>query len=429
MLHSAVGSEMPDQAPTSAGEPGGPAGASEADRVLAVAPQPAGDAGLLDDSWFRTIVANLPLALYATDAEGRLTYFNRAAARFAGREPRLGRDRWCVSHRLFLPDGAPLAHEDGPVAVALRERRSMRGVEALAERPDGSRVPFISAPTPLHDGQGRLAGALNLLIDLSERGRAGQGAPAPGHELADELQTAIERGQLRLHYQPVFEAAGALAGFEALARWAHPERGAISPAEFIPVAEQNGLILPLAEHLLRQACAEAASWPNRLRIAVNVSPLQFRHGDLPGLIETVLAETGLAPERLELEITEGVMVTDFDRAMMVLHKIKALGVRIALDDFGTGYSSLSYLHLFPLSTLKIDRSFVANLGVASEAAAITRAVIALGHALGIEVVAEGVETREQLDFLIDEGCNYMQGYMLGRPLPAEQYADLTGRKG
>lgn len=123
------------------------------------------------------------------------------------------------------------------------------------------------------------------------------------------------------------------------------------------------------------------------------------------------------------------MITDFDRTMLVLHRIKALGVRIALDDFGTGYSSLSYLHMFPLSTLKIDRSFVANLGVASEAAAITRAVIALGHALGIEVVAEGVETREQLDFLIDEGCNYMQGYMLGRPLPPEQYVDLTGRKG
>jgi EAL domain-containing protein (putative c-di-GMP-specific phosphodiesterase class I) len=121
------------------------------------------------------------------------------------------------------------------------------------------------------------------------------------------------------------------------------------------------------------------------------------------------------------------MITDFDRAMMVLHKIKALGVRIALDDFGTGYSSLSYLHLFPLSTLKIDRSFVANLGVASEAAAITRAVIALGHALGIEVVAEGVETREQLDFLIEEGCSYAQGYMLGRPMPAEDYAHLTGR--
>jgi EAL domain-containing protein (putative c-di-GMP-specific phosphodiesterase class I) len=203
----------------------------------------------------------------------------------------------------------------------------------------------------------------------------------------------------------------------------------IPPSEFIPAAEESGLILPLARELLCQACIEAASWAKPLRIAVNVSPLQFRHGDLPALIDEVLLETGLEPERLELEITEGVMITDFDRTMLVLHRIKALGVRIALDDFGTGYSSLSYLHMFPLSTLKIDRSFVANLGVASEAAAITRAVIALGHALDIEVVAEGVETREQLDFLIDEGCNYMQGYMLGRPLPAEQYADLTGRKG
>jgi EAL domain-containing protein (putative c-di-GMP-specific phosphodiesterase class I) len=205
-------------------------------------------------------------------------------------------------------------------------------------------------------------------------------------------------------------------------------RGEVPPSEFIPAAEECGLILPLAEQLLRRACAEAAGWTNPLRIAVNISPLQFRHGDLPGLIETVLTETGLEPERLELEITEGVMITDFDRTMLVLHRIKALGVRIALDDFGTGYSSLSYLHVFPLTTLKIDRSFVANLGVASEAVAIARAVISLGHALGIEVVAEGVETREQFDFLVDEGCNFLQGFLLGRPMAAEDYAVEMGRK-
>ncbi|HEV2511205.1 putative bifunctional diguanylate cyclase/phosphodiesterase [Bosea sp. (in: a-proteobacteria)] len=382
-----------------------------------------------DDGWFRQVVAQLPLALYATDADGVVTYFNQAAARLVGRQPQLGHDRWCITHRLFHIDGSPLAHEDCPLAVALREGRAVRGIEALAERPDGSRVRFMPLPTPLYDAQGKLTGAVNVLVDVSSGPQVGADAVSFAHHLAEDLSAAIAQKQLHLHYQPVFSAGGNLTGFEALARWVHPERGVIPPSEFIPAAEESGLILPLARELLVQACTEAASWAKPLRIAVNVSPLQFRHGDLPGLIDEVLVETGLEPERLELEITEGVMITDFDRTMLVLHRIKALGVRIALDDFGTGYSSLSYLHMFPLSTLKIDRSFVANLGVASEAAAITRAVIALGHALDIEVVAEGVETREQLDFLIDEGCNYMQGYMLGRPLPAEQYADLTGRKG
>jgi PAS domain S-box-containing protein len=381
------------------------------------------------DSGFRELVERLPIALYTTDADGYVTYFNRAAAQLVGREPELGRDRWCISHKLFRTDGSPLPLEDCPMAVALREEREVRGVEALAERSDGSRVRIMPLPTPLYDAVGKLTGAIGLVVDVTSGAQTGPRAPSDRHHLAADLETAIAQKQLHLHYQPVFSAAGGLTGFEALARWAHPERGVVPPSEFIPAAEESGLILPLARELLHQACTEAASWEKPLRIAVNVSPLQFRHGDLPGLIDEVLVETGLEPERLELEITEGVMITDFDRTMLVLHRIKALGVRIALDDFGTGYSSLSYLHMFPLSTLKIDRSFVANLGVASEAAAITRAVIALGHALDIEVVAEGVETREQLDFLIDEGCNYMQGYMLGRPLPAEQYAELTGRKG
>jgi EAL domain-containing protein (putative c-di-GMP-specific phosphodiesterase class I) len=273
-----------------------------------------------------------------------------------------------------------------------------------------------------------MVGAVNLLLELREGEEIDGEACDSAQGIEADLRLAIDGDQLRLHYQPLFDAAGVLVGFEALARWTHPERGEISPSEFIPAAEECGLILPLSEQLLRRACAEAAGWTNPLRVAVNISPLQFRHGDLPGLIETVLAETGLEPERLELEVTEGVMITDFDRTMLVLHRIKALGVRIALDDFGTGYSSLSYLHVFPLTTLKIDRSFVANLGVASEAAAIARAVISLGHALGIEVVAEGVETREQFDFLVDEGCNYLQGFLLGRPMAAEDYAVEMGRK-
>ncbi len=240
------------------------------------------------------------------------------------------------------------------------------------------------------------------------------------------LRDAIASGAIQLHYQPLFRRDGEVGGFEALARWRDAERGQIAPARFIPVAEEAGLIAALDAHVLRSACREAASWTNPVRISVNVSALEFQSGDLPGLVETVLSETGLDPERLELEITEGVMVTDAERAMATLSHLRGLGVRIALDDFGTGYSSLSYLHRFPLTTLKIDRSFVANLGVTLEAVAITRAVIQLGHALGIEVVAEGVETPEQLDFLIQEGCDLTQGFLLGRPLEAAARAHVTG---
>ncbi|WP_332684852.1 putative bifunctional diguanylate cyclase/phosphodiesterase [Bosea sp. (in: a-proteobacteria)] len=423
MFRSAVPRRMPDEGKTSS------AALAAGGEALALLTQPGYPSDRFDDSWLRAVVANLPAAVYMTDAEGLLTYFNHAARRLVGREPQLGKDRWCITERLFRPDGTPLSHQDGPMAVALREKRPVRGVEALAERPDGSRVPIMPFPTPLYDAEGRLVGAFNLLIELSGREEVEGDVASARQEVQADLRLAIAAEQLRLHYQPLFDATGALIGFEALARWTHPERGEVPPSEFIPAAEECGLILPLAEQLLRRACAEAAGWSNPLRIAVNISPLQFRHGDLPGLIETVLAETGLEPERLELEVTEGVMITDFDRTMLVLHRIKALGVRIALDDFGTGYSSLSYLHVFPLTTLKIDRSFVANLGVASEAAAIARAVISLGHALGIEVVAEGVETREQFDFLVDEGCNYMQGYLLGRPMPAEDYAVEMGRRG
>lgn len=423
MFRSAVAGQMPAEGQTSKA---GPAG--EVDKALAILSQQGFQSSLLDDTWFKTIVANLPAAVYTTNAEGHLTYFNRAAARLAGRVPQIGKDRWCVAERLFLPDGTPLPHQDSPLAVALREKRPVRGVATLAERPDGTRVSFMPFPTPLYDAEGKLVGAVNLLVELCGGTEPEDEASDARHKVQQDLRLAIAGEQLRLHYQPLFDAGGGLVGFEALARWTHPERGEVPPSEFIPAAEECGLILPLAEQLLHRACAEAAGWENPLRIAVNISPLQFRHGDLPGLIETVLAETGLEPERLELEVTEGVMITDFDRTMLVLHRIKALGVRIALDDFGTGYSSLSYLHAFPLTTLKIDRSFVANLGVASEAAAIARAVISLGHALGIEVVAEGVETREQFDFLVDEGCNYLQGYLLGRPMSAEDYAVEMGRK-
>ena len=184
--------------------------------------------------------------------------------------------------------------------------------------------------------------------------------------------------------------------------------------------------MALGEWILREACREAATWPVPLQIAINLSPAQFRHGDLAGLVHTVLLETGLEPGRLELEITEGVLFGDFSRAVSILRRLKNLGVRIAMDDFGTGYSSLSYLQSFPFDKIKIDQAFIANLSQKPQSAAIIRAVIGLAHGLKLPVVAEGVETKEQLAFLAGESCDEIQGFLLGRPKPIVAYAELVG---
>ena len=244
--------------------------------------------------------------------------------------------------------------------------------------------------------------------------------------LQHDLRAAIERDELVLHYQPQAITNGAITGFEALIRWNHPTRGAISPATFIPLAEESGLIVPLGERILREACREAASWPTPLNVAVNLSPVQFRHGDLPKLVHEILLETGLAPKRLELEITEGVLIDDFERTVSVLRRLKALGVKIAMDDFGTGYSSLSYLQAFPFDKIKIDREFISNIDRNPQSAAIIRAVIGIGHGLSLPIVAEGVETREQLAFLSNEACDQIQGYYLGRPGPISDYNTEVG---
>jgi EAL domain-containing protein (putative c-di-GMP-specific phosphodiesterase class I) len=239
---------------------------------------------------------------------------------------------------------------------------------------------------------------------------------------------------LSLYFQPQAMSGRTVAdseiiGFEALARWLHPVRGFVPPSDFIPLAEESGLIVAMGEWILREACKEAASWPKPLQIAVNLSPAQFMHGDVVGLVHSILIETGLSPGRLELEITEGVLIEDFDRGLALLRRLKALGVRISMDDFGSGYSSLSYLQAFPFDKIKIDRAFVMNLGHNPQSAAIVRAVIDLGHGLEMSIVAEGVETQEQLVFLAEEGCDAVQGYFLGRPLPIGQYPALVGRSG
>ena len=250
--------------------------------------------------------------------------------------------------------------------------------------------------------------------------------------LHQELSVAIKNGELSLYFQPQASSGrtvdcSEIIGFEALARWHHPVRGFVPPSDFIPLAEESGMIVEMGEWILREACREAASWPKPLQVAVNLSPAQFVHGDLVALVHSILLETGLSPGRLELEITEGVLIEDFDRGVALLRRLKALGVRVSMDDFGSGYSSLSYLQAFPFDKIKIDRAFVMNLGRNPQSAAIIRAVIGLGHGMNMSIVAEGVETPEQLGFLAEQGCDSVQGYLLGKPLPIDKYDGIVGR--
>ncbi|MBI2713570.1 MAG: EAL domain-containing protein [Rhizobiales bacterium] len=244
-------------------------------------------------------------------------------------------------------------------------------------------------------------------------------------EIQHDLKSALEKSEFRLVYQPEARIDGTIIGFEALVRWRHPTRGLILPSTFIPLAEDSGLIIPLGEWILRTACHAAASWTSQALLAVNLSPAQFRHGDLPGLVHSVLLETGLSPSRLELEITESVLIDDFGRAQAILRRLKSLGVKITMDDFGTGYSSLSYLQSFPFDKIKIDRSFVTDLESNSHNAAIVRAVITLAKSLNLPVLAEGVETEQQRLILSQEGCDQIQGYLIGKPQPIEIYDALV----
>lgn len=248
--------------------------------------------------------------------------------------------------------------------------------------------------------------------------------------LARELRQAITAEELVLHYQPLARAEdGEVCGYEALVRWRHPHRGLVAPIDFIPVAEESGLILPLGEWVLRRACADAAAWDKPLRIAVNLSPVQLHQANLPAVVHEILVETGLAPRRLELEITETALFKDYQRALDNLRRLKALGVRIAMDDFGTGFSSLSTLQSFPFDKIKIDKSFVENIHRHDRATAIVKAVLGLGRSLDIPVTAEGVETLEQLEFLRGEACAEVQGYAIGRPAPLDDWTEAERKAG
>jgi diguanylate cyclase (GGDEF)-like protein len=240
-----------------------------------------------------------------------------------------------------------------------------------------------------------------------------------------DLRAAMQANVLEIHYQPLVKlTSGDISGFEALLRWPHRERGFIPPSEFIPIAEETGLIVLLGAYVLKKACADAAHWPSNVKLAVNLSPLQFRTGSLFVTVKQVLEETGLSPKRLELEITETLLLEKADHVLATLHALRALGVHISMDDFGTGYSSLSYLRKFPFDKIKIDRSFVHDLGANADSQAIVRAILSRGMSLGITITAEGVETESELECLKADGCHEGQGYLFSRARPQMEVLKL-----
>ncbi len=245
-----------------------------------------------------------------------------------------------------------------------------------------------------------------------------------------DLRRAIETEQFELFYQPQFNLeTNAISGFEALLRWSHPERGLVYPDEFIALAEESGLIVPIGEWVLKQACRDAVKWSSPVKVAVNLSPAQFRSVNLMQSVIAALAGSGMAASRLELEITELTLLADSEATLTILHRLRAMGVRISMDDFGTGYSSLSYLQSFPFDKIKIDRRFITDINTDGSSLAIIRAVTGLCDSLGIVTTAEGVETREQFDRVKAEGCTEVQGFLTGRPMPLREALALMERPG
>jgi diguanylate cyclase (GGDEF)-like protein len=258
-------------------------------------------------------------------------------------------------------------------------------------------------------GQGKIC-TYEPSMDEASRRRA---------ELAIDLKRALVRNEFELHYQVQNDTqSSAIIGFEALLRWNHPVKGRVPPNDFIPMAEQTGLIVDIGDWVLRTACATAASWSQPFKVAVNVAPMQLNH-DLPKRVAEVLRETGLAPERLEIELTETGIIADRQHALQVMQALKAIGVTVAMDDFGTGYSSLSTLQVFPFDKIKVDKSFIQSVETSVHAAAIVKATLLLGRSLNIPVLAEGVETEQHLAFLRDEGCSSVQGFLFGKPMPQD----------
>jgi diguanylate cyclase (GGDEF)-like protein len=318
-----------------------------------------------------------------------------------------------LAWRLLASLNAPIDVEGSPVTIG-----TSIGI-AVAREVGSADTLLKQADMALYRAKGDGRGTFRFFeAEMDARAQARR-------TLESDLRKAVVRNELEVHYQPQVDVAtSTIIGFEALVRWRHPERGLIPPLEFIPFAEETGLIVELGEWVLRQACMDAKKWPDHIVVAVNVSAAQFRHHDLAARISRILGDTKLSPERLEIEITESLLLRDIKANLGTLAELRSLGLRISMDDFGTGYSSLSNLRSFPFDKIKIDRSFVADIEQSSDSAAIVRAVLGLGKSLGISTCAEGVETAEQLASLRAEGCTEVQGYYFSPPRPFDEVARL-----
>jgi predicted signal transduction protein with EAL and GGDEF domain len=318
------------------------------------------------------------------------------------------------------------------LAEALRDRYVLEdGLELKA----AASIGVACFPDDGSDLDTLIGEADTALNQVKSAGRGGYTFYSPKMDAEKRARQAFERdvsvavtaGQLSVLYQPQADAHScSVRGFEALLRWKHPIHGFVSPDKFIPAAEACGAIEGIGAFVLREALQQAAKWPKHLRVAVNVSPAQIIHADFAELVERTLSETGVDPRRLEIEVTESLFIYDENAALKTLERLKGLGLSVAMDDFGTGYSSLRTLRSFPFDRIKIDRSFIFDMVANADAAAIVNSIMGLGRALGRPVVAEGVETKEQLELLQLQGCNEVQGYLIGKPLPIEAYSHVTG---
>ena len=345
---------------------------------------------------------------------------------------RLGGDEFAV-----LQIGLAGPHEAGALAerivTLLSEPYEIDGQQSVI----GASIGISFAPADGETSEQLLRNADMALYQAKEDGRRLFRFFEPSMDarlrarrtLEFDLRNALAAGEFELYYQPLITLeTGVISGFEALLRWHHPKRGMMAPADFIPLAEETGLIIPIGEWVLHQACCEAVGWPGDLKVAVNLSPVQFKRGNLPQVVFATLASAGLPAARLELEITELIFLANSETNLATLRSLRALGVGIAMDDFGTGYSGLSYLRAFPFDKIKIDRSFISGLGESGDCMAIIQAIIQLGSNLGIPTLAEGAETEEQLASLREAGCSEMQGYLFSRPVPASEIAALLSSR-
>ena len=383
------------------------------------------------DLLLQEVTERLSNCLRDTDYVARLGGFDEPDEFLA----RLGGDEFII----LLPDISD-QHAPGALAHRLIEALSQPFFMSEHEFYVSASIGITLYPVDGEEGAELIKNADIAMYHAKEQGKNNyqyylESMNALAHErlsLEHKLRRALENNELCLHYQPQVEAAsGRIVGVEALLRWFDPDQGLIPPDVFIPVAENSGLILPIGEWVINEACRQNKAWQKagleKIVVSVNISGIQFARQNVPEVIEAALQKSRLLPAFLETEITESVIMDQPERAVEQLSAIKDLGISIALDDFGTGYSSFSYLHRFPIDTLKIDRSFISDICKKTEHAEIVAAIIAMSHILKLRVVAEGIEDEDQLDLLVARDCDIIQGYLFSRPLPAEEVTQLLAR--